>query len=216
MLIDLVKKLFNFFSGGNVYLDETNNAILIISKVKRKKPVYYLINIFLIFLLILFLVSLIFSLTSNDIDFNFEFFSLGAIIFLFCIYFLIRIKEGDTIIAMEDGIKELNWLYSRFIRWGDIVKVYFYSEGELSKKFHLLNFFDITWASIKIKWSNKTIRISTKFSNNEKLQEYIRSKCSGKIEERKYEPLSTLVIIIAAIVIAIFLYLFHPFRGLIE
>ena len=208
-----IKNLWRFFGGMNAYSDSNQSDV--VSMVNRKNPMYYLSNVMIIIMILIFI--------SLFVDNFFEkenlllIFFISLLCFCFLLYFLIRIKEGDTVIAMEDGIKELNWLFSRFIKWDDVTKVSFYPEGELSKKLPWLKiYYDIIWTNIKVKGSRKTIRVSTKFSNNEQLQEYIRSKCRGKTEEHKYEPLYNLIIMIAVIVSALFLYVFRPFRELIE
>jgi len=184
--------------GRNVPYRETKTDI--VARVNRKNPMYYLLNIMLFAMILIFALLVIANFFKGKIWLFLLFIGLQG--FFLSLYIVIRIRDGDTIVCSDSGIKEVNWLFTRFIKWEEIVKVYFYSEGKLAKKFPWLKTcFDIAWTNIKVKGKKDIIRINTRFSHSTQLQAYIRSKCEGKIINRTYEPIYTLVIMVIAIII---------------
>jgi len=105
--------------------------------------------------------------------------------------------DGDTIIASEDGIVEVNWLYSKYIKWNDVLKVCFYSSKKMMVGIGWKTV-ESNWVNIKISGKNQSIRVNTKYSNNERLQQYITKQCAGKITEGSFEPLVMTIALIAA------------------
>jgi hypothetical protein len=212
----MVKQLLNIlrlFGNKNVYYHGTESEM--VSRINRKNHMYYLLNIMIITMILIF-VSLFMVDFFKKKDQLLVFFA-GQFFVLLILYIYVRIKEGDTIVCLEEGIKELNWLFSRSIRWEKIDKVYFDNEGSLSKRLPWLKtYFDTPWHNIIIRGDGKKIRISTRFSDNEHLQEYIRSRCKGKIEEREHKPVYNLIILALAIIAIIFWYRFHPFKPIVE
>jgi hypothetical protein len=136
----------------------------------------------------------------------FQIFVLFILVDIFLLfYFLLRIKDGDTIVATEDGIMELNWIFSKYIKWSDVVKVFFCEGGGYLRNLPGLKTFNWTWTNIKIKGHNQTIRVNIAYSNNEQLKEYIKMRCSGKIKEKGFNLLRLLIGLIVGILGAVFL-----------
>lgn len=202
-MVSKLKNLWKFFGGTNVdCVYNSKNGV--VSKISRKNPMYYLLNIMIVAAILIFILLFVAFLFGKASAFQI-FVSFILIDIFLLLYFLLRIKDGDTIVATEEGIKELNWLFSKYIEWSDVVKVYFYSGGKYLKNLPGLKALDWTWTNIKIKGHNQTIRVNTAYSNNEQLKEYIKMRCSGKIKEKGFNPLSLLIGLIVGILGAVFL-----------
>lgn len=196
-MVNKLKNMWKFFGCTNAHLADSGKYI-VVSRVNRKNPMYYLMNVIIVIASLIFILLFIAFLFGKGCFSNIM---LGGLLtcFFYILYFGVRLKEGDTIVATEDGIVELNWLFSQYIKWSDIIKVYFYNSGEYLRRLPGLKEFNWTWTNIKIKGRNQTIRINTAYSNYEQLQEYIKKQCIAKISEGKFEPLYFLVGLIAAL-----------------
>lgn len=205
-MVSKLKNIWKFFGGTNVdCVYNSKNGV--VSKINRKNPMYYLLNIMIVAAILIYILSFVAFLFGKVSTFQI-FVSFILIDIFLLLYFLLRIKDGDTIVASEEGIKDINWLFSKYIKWSDVVKVYFYTGGEYLRNLPGLKEFNWTRTNIKIKGHNQTIRINTVFSeysNDEQLQEYIKRRCSGKIKEKGFNLLRLLIGLIVGILGAIFL-----------
>jgi len=214
-IFQFVKQVLKLIGNTNVQYTSRYNPVLI-SKVNRKD----LVNNYIIFMIILVIVLFCFSFLvfQNRIsDIGYILYFLLGICFVLSISLMIRLKEGDTIIVSNEGIEEINWLFSKFIGRDEIAKIYIYAEGILSRKYsQLLKVLGVHWTCITIKGKHKAITINTRFSDIENLREYILLKWPEKIENRKVEPIyKWLTLILVGLIMLIFT-IFYPFRSLLK
>ena len=209
-----VKNIWNFFGGQNVSYDKYNESA-IVSRVNRKNPLYYLINIIMLIAILIFVLLFVSFLFGKDcissIFVGFVFICINTFLII-----SVRLREGDTIVTTDGGIMELNWLFVKYIKWSDIIEVTFYSGGKPLKQLLGLKVFAWQWTNIKIKSSTDTIRINTAYSNNEQLQQCIKRQCFGKVNEGKFDPLYLLIGLLAAIAGIFGAIYLSKLRGLIK
>lgn len=179
-------RIIRFLGMTNAMYDE-KHVPKIAAKVNRRNAANYYFNFLAVLMVIVFGLSFFVAREKND-NWIILLSSVGLFLTMGAI-FIIRLKEGDTIIADDDGIEEINWLFSKSLRWDEIRRVRIYTEGKFSKKYKKLSLLKAPWFRIKIEAGNKKIFVSNRYSNLDELVEYLLVKCRDKIEERKYEPI---------------------------
>lgn len=173
--------------GRNVDCTDGNGEVLILSQVARGNPIYYLLNVLVGSTIILCLVVGGVECLNGEATAVGIMKKAAAIGGMLIAYLTLRIREGDTILVTERGIRECNWVRTKRIDWDEVECVYIY--GWMENARHLCGgWLDrLVWTELRVGGRRVSIRLTNRYGGYDRVRQYLERRCREKVRVRSVD-----------------------------